>query len=55
MKKVVVSQVEVTLSGPELASFAGLESAELWHVSPPAAGDEPDSVVIQGPVSRNDA
>ena len=55
MRKVVVSQVEVTLSGPEIASWAGLEESEQWKVSPPAAGDEPNSVVIQGPVVRNDA
>ena len=54
MKKVVVSQVEVTLSGPEIAQWAGLENAEVWAVSPPAAGDEPNSVVIQGPVSRSE-
>ena len=55
MKKVVVSQVEVTISGPEVAALAGLDNAELWKVSPPAASDDPDSVVLQGPIARNDA
>ena len=55
MKKVVVSQTVVTVPASEMAEHLGLAEPDQWHVSAPVAGDEPDSVILSGPVRRDDA